>query len=627
MRRRFTSIAALLLAVGLAVPSVTPTLAAGPAVRAIDTAAPGGRLVVMWRDAAPARVRLQGVKASRQSAFAQRSLVVAEKGKAGLVAAKLRADPRVLSVVPDARVEATDWPADGAPSDTLYDEQEDLAQIDVPEAWSTTTGDPGVVVAVIDSGVDLTHPDLQGVTVVSPRNETWNTTDVTDVYGHGTHVTGTIFARANNGIGIAGIAPASTLMPIKVLDDGGFGWISDVVDGVDWARTHGADIINLSLGGPLYPEQVALFQPTFSAARSAGILVVAASGNSGSSRIFYPAALNGVVSVGAVDETDAIAEFSTFNRAVDLTAPGVETLSLSALDPSGYERASGTSMASPHVVGVAALIRAARPDLTVAELEAVLRGGAADLGAPGRDDVYGSGRIDADAALEISVPDPLPDLEPAPSPVTGPLTIAFTSPSGPVRQSGSTFTVAWTPSNPVVAGILERLAWNLVDGECPVLEEAEPVEETVLPFESPFDDSGLAAGLCHAYLVIAVDEAEQVAFALSDPIVVVDTRRPTISARTPAPNATNVAGTSKIRIRFSEPVKGVSGTTLRLKNLSTGLWVRAKVTYSPLTRSATIDPYLSMYSNTRYAVVVGSGIRDLSNNRLVPTQWSFRTRR
>ena len=124
----------------------------------------------------------------------------------------------------------------------------------MPEAWKTTTGDPSVVVAVIDSGVDLTHPDLDGVTVVDPRNVVWNNTDVADDVGHGTHVTGTILAETDNGVGIAGIAPGSRLMPIKVADPDGFISLSDVLDAVDWAREHGADVINLSLGGILQPR-------------------------------------------------------------------------------------------------------------------------------------------------------------------------------------------------------------------------------------------------------------------------------------------------------------------------------------------------------------------------------------
>jgi subtilisin family serine protease len=613
---------ALLLAVALALVAVAPVAAATPAVRAADAAAPGGRFIVDWRDSVPGRLAISGVKRTESSSAGQRSVVVAQKGQAGAVGAALRADPRVLLVAPDAIVRSAAWPADGTPSDTFYPDQEDLEQIRVPEVWPTTIGNPGIVVAVIDSGVDLTHPDLAGVNVVAPRNEIWNNTDVTDENGHGTHVAGTIIARTNNGAGIAGIAPGSSLMPVKVLDEFGQGFFSDILDGVDWARIHGADIINLSLGGTLDPSQVALIQPTFTAARAAGILVVAASGNSGSPVMEYPAGLRGVVSVGAVDREDLQADFSTFNRGVDLTAPGVDILSTTGGD---YEEFSGTSMASPHVAGVAALIWAARPSLTVAELEAVLRASAVDLGDPGRDDVYGSGRVDAEAALTEAVPSPLPDLEPAPG-FTDPLTITFSSPAGRKKQTTRSVNVAWTTNHATVDGIVVRLSWRTVGGRCPDPELVFYDDFVLLDFTSPIHETGLPAGFCYRWDALAIDEEGQLAETVSPAITIVDLTKPRIKSRTPSGGAAHVATSTSVKIVFTEPVKGVSGSTLRLKNLSTGFWVRAKVTYSASKRTATIDPRLSMFHGNRYAVVVLHGITDLSGNKLSSTDWSFRTR-
>lgn len=629
MRSTIRLRASILLAVVLALFGAIPGAAAAapaPAIRAADSAAPGGRLVVIWRDVAPTSLRIAGVQTVRSAAVGQRSVVIAAPGQAGRVAAALRADPRVIGVVPDAVVHATAWPADAPPSDTFYADQGDLAQIHVPDAWKTTIGDPSVVVAVVDSGVDLTHPDLAGVAVVAPRNETFNNTDVTDIYGHGTHVAGTIFARTNNATGIAGIAPDSTLMPIKVLDGNGSGFFSDVLDGVDWARTHGADIINLSLGGQLTPDEVALFQPTFSAARAAGILVVAAAGNSGDREVFYPAGLTGVISVAAVDQNDVQAEFSTFNRTVDISAPGVDTLSTIPLvdDPTGYERDSGTSMAAPHVAGVAALVWAARPTLDVASLEAVLRTSAVDLGTPGRDDHYGSGRIDAAAALAAPVPSPLPDLEPAPGP-TGPLTIAFTAPIVPVRQTSTAFTVDWTINHDIVEGTLFRVAWRLTPGGvCPDLTETI-AGYVVLPFTQPTVDTGLRPGFCYRYEALAIDENQEVGDVISESVTIIDHVRPTIRIRNPAAGATHVSPSRTLRIVFSEPVYGVSRSTLRLLNMTTGRWVRVRVTYDASTFTATIDPPLWMFRGARYAVYVVSGIRDASGNHLLATHWSFRT--
>src|SRR4029078_7121040 len=266
---------ALLLASALVLGVAAPASASGTVGGrwAADAKAFEGRLIVVWKGVAPTTVGVAGVASTSPMERPWRSIVTAQPGETPPLARPLRADPRVLAVVPDAQLSLLDWPDDGNPSDAHYAEQGDLAQIEVPEASKTTRGDPSVVVAVIDSGVDLTHPDLDGVTVVDPRNMVWNNTDVSDQVGHGTHVTGTILAETNNGEGVAGIAPDSTLMPIKIADDSGFVSFGDVLDGVDWAREHGADVINMSLGGGLTPDQVALGQPTFTAARHAGVLV------------------------------------------------------------------------------------------------------------------------------------------------------------------------------------------------------------------------------------------------------------------------------------------------------------------------------------------------------------------
>ena len=284
------------------------------------------------------------------------------------------------------------------------------------------------MVAFIDTGVDLGHPDLEGVAVTAPRDETFNSSDVSDPHGHGTHTSGTVFARTDNEIGIAGIAPNATLMPIKINVYEQQGFFSDLLDGVDWARIHGADIISMSVGSWLSSDQAAAFQPVFSAARDAGILLVAAAGNDGSVTRSFPAALDGVVSVAAVDASSVVASFSTRNSAVDIAAPGVDTLSLSISDPSGYERMSGTSMATPHVAGVAALVWSARPALTVEELETILRASAADLGSPGRDDLYGDGLVDAAAALAAPVPAVIPALDPPGPPPAEEFTVAVLRP-------------------------------------------------------------------------------------------------------------------------------------------------------------------------------------------------------
>src|SRR6185503_8927224 len=316
----------------------------------------------------------------RSRANTHRSVVVARGGRAGDVAAALRSDPRVRSVVPDAVGAVADWPqGESPPNDTLYaTSQQDLPLIGVPGAWTLTTGSPSVIIGLLDTGYDSAHPDLAAIPIVAPYNARTGTRTITDVYGHGTHVAGTIAAQANNGMGVAGVAPGITIMPVKVMDNNGQGYWSDFLEGVDWARAHGASIINLSLGGTLSASQAAAFQPTFDAAYNAGLLVVAAAGNNNRNEAFYPASFNHVVSVAATTNSDTTASFSNFGPAVDLSAPGYNIYSTY---PGGtYKLMSGTSMATPHVVGLAALIRSYHPRYTVDEVETAMELNAVDLG-------------------------------------------------------------------------------------------------------------------------------------------------------------------------------------------------------------------------------------------------------
>ena len=609
---------AALLALSLVLVAAAPASAATPSRRvAADAAAYDGRLIVTWKGAAPRTLSMAGVADTDPTSRPMRSVVTTLPGRTALVAAALRANPAVLAVVPDARMSLLDWPDDAAPSDPLFAAQDDLDQIHVPDAWHTTVGDPSVVVAVIDSGVDLTHPDLDGVAVVAPRNVVYNSSDVTDQVGHGTHVSGTILAETDNGEGVAGIAPASTLMPIKVADVDGFLSFSDVLDAVDWARENGADIINMSLGGELTPEQVALAQPTFTTARAAGILMVAAAGNDATTFRMYPASFNGVVSVSAVDGNDEIADFSNTGRAIDIAAPGVDLLS--TVPDGGYDRYSGTSMAAPHVTGVAALTLAARPGLAVDELEAVLRASALDLGEPGHDTTYGDGRVDAAAALVEPVPDPIPDLEP---PAAGaPLTIRMLAPAARVNQTGSTYTVQLAITGEVADSIALQGSWPQVDGHC--RSNKDPVIKELM-FGPTIQLTHLRTGRCYMVVVAAVDEDGNYADAASPFIRILDLAAPVIAHRTPDAGDTHVGRSSNVRVRFSEPVV-VTRTDVRVRDARTGRLVSATYRWHADTNTLVVDPVARLGANARYRVEVGSGVVDRGGNHLAPRHWSFTT--
>lgn len=402
MRSRILAVlASLALALSLSV-----SLPASGSVLAADAAAPGGRLIVVWKSDVAAR---QGpvVRVSRIETIAPRmSVVTAPAGEAGTLAATLRADPRIASVVPDAIISIDAWPADGSPpNDPEYGPlQDDLDIIRMPLAWSLTTGSPSTIVAVLDTGFSP-HLDFDPSAIIDPRNVIVDSDDVADGHGHGTHVSGTIAATANNGAGVAGIAPDVSIMPIKVLNDSGSGLTSNMVKGVNWARIHEADVINLSLGGPLSQAQANAIQPVFDAALDAGVVIVAATGNDGDDNVsnFYPAAFPRVLAVGSTTNSDTRASYSNAGPHNFISAPGSFTRSLDN-DGHSYVSMSGTSMATPHVAGAVALLRSRKPTISVAKVAESLCASAVDLGVPGRDDVFGCGRLDVYGALTYRAP-------------------------------------------------------------------------------------------------------------------------------------------------------------------------------------------------------------------------------
>jgi subtilisin family serine protease len=452
MRARALS---LLAALTLAVPlGVSPP--ASNAVLAADAAAPGGRLVVVWKSE---DAKLRGPRVAvghMKSITRQMSVVTAPRGQSGSLAASLRADPGVASVVPDAVVSVDAWPADGsAPNDTYFaTNQNDLTRIGMPQAWSLTTGTRSTIVAVLDTGLHA-HIDLDATAIVSPHNMITGTDDVTDGNGHGTHVTGTIAAAADNGTGVAGIAPGVSVMPVKVLDDEGYGYLSDIVGGVEWARTHAASVINLSLGGYLTSTQAAAYQPAFDSAIAAGVVIVAAAGNDGADNVSstYPAAYPGVIAVGSTENDDTRAPYSNAGPHNAISAPGSDIVSLAA-DGEGYRMLSGTSMATPHVVGAIALLRSLHPEDTVAQVADVLCKSSVDLGAAGRDDVFGCGRLDVAAALTMATPPPPP---PPPPDTTAPRIRSRTPGSGVTGVSRRA--VVSVVFSETVRGVSTRTLW------------------------------------------------------------------------------------------------------------------------------------------------------------------------
>jgi len=276
-------------------------------------------------------------------------------------------------------------------------------------------------------------------------------------------------------------------------------------------------------------------------------------------------------------------------------------------------------MASPHVAGVAALVEAARPGLTVDQVEAVLRSSAVDLGTPGRDNQYGDGRVNAAAALTAPIPDPIPTLDP---PALLPaLTISFVSPFTDVYQTRSSYTATLAINHDVAESTAMLASWPIVGGQCEPFSfpDLEPAE-----FGPTIPLTGLRAGRCYQLYVAALDESDNYAEATSSYIFVLDRTAPKVVRRTPAAGATGVRTDANVSVKFSERV--VVGGGVRLVNTRTGLIVRAHYTWIASTNTLVIDPVLRMYPGTRYRVEVTARVEDMSGNRIKALSWSFTTR-
>lgn len=281
-------------------------------------------------------------------------IVKVPPGQALNKAAEYRSDKSVKYAEPDGLVQLAD-----SPDDPYFDSgsQWDITKVQAGEAWDITHGDPAIQVAVLDTGIDTTHPDLAGK-VVSSVNFSSSPTSL-DLYGHGTHVAGTIAAATNNGLGVAGLGYDSTLVNVKVMADNGTGDYAALIQGITWAADHGAKVINMSLGG--FSASSAL-KDAINYAWNKGLVIVAAAGNSGTDTPFYPAYYTNAIAVAATDSSDYKASFSNYGDWVDIAAPGVNIVSTVPADnvplgsASGYRYLSGTSMASPHVAGLAALV-------------------------------------------------------------------------------------------------------------------------------------------------------------------------------------------------------------------------------------------------------------------------------
>lgn len=286
------------------------------------------------------------------------------------------------------------------PNDSYFKYQYGSKLIHGPAGWDTERGESNLVtIAIVDTGVDLTHPDLSSK-IVQGTDTINNDNNPSDDHGHGTHIAGISAAMTNNSRGVAGISWGAKIMPVKVLDEESSGTDTTVSEGIIWASDHGAKVINMSLGGYFYSQTM---QDATDYALSKGVIVLAAAGNEGTDDILYPAGNKNVLGIGAVESSGLVADFSNHNKSVDLTAPGVDALSTYWDGGHIYAYLSGTSMATSFASGTAALVYSKYPEKTASQIADRMTRQSIDFGSLGRDDYYGYGRVDVQFALSDSV--------------------------------------------------------------------------------------------------------------------------------------------------------------------------------------------------------------------------------
>jgi thermitase len=346
-----------------------------------------------------------GVGAQVGSVAGVGAQVVSVQGDPAVVARRLNRSALVSYAEPNFILKAT-----AVPNDPMFSQLYGLnntgqtggkpdADIDAPEGWDAAglggfpaTG--GTKIGIVDTGIDQTHPELSGKVVDcgAAFGGTVASGACVDDNMHGTHVAGTIAAKANNATGVAGVAFNASLSICKALyTAAGTGLTSDVANCINWTHTHGAKVISMSLGGGDSTTLHQAVQAAWAGGGAGGSVLVAAAGNDGDGTLNYPAAYAEVVSVAATDQNDAKASFSNTNADVEVAAPGVNILS--TIPGGQYATLSGTSMATPHVSGVTGILWQLFPTDTAAGIRSRLDGAVDDLGAAGRDTSFGFGRV------------------------------------------------------------------------------------------------------------------------------------------------------------------------------------------------------------------------------------------
>lgn len=416
------------------------------------------------------------------------------------------------------------------PDDPKYPSQWHLPTIMAPQAWGHLDGEPRITIAIIDSGLDGSHPDL-APNLVPGYNFYDNNPDTTDVTGHGTKVAGAAAALTGNGLGVASPAYEALIMPVRVGSPEGTATTTAIAKGLTWAADHGARVLNLSWSGVAGSSTITAAAQY---AQSQGGVVVAAAGNSGTEIALADNPY--MISVSATDSGDKLASFSSRGPYVDLAAPGVSILT--TLRGGGYGSVSGTSFSSPITAGVVAAMLSVNPELTPEEVEAILEATADDLGPAGYDPAFGHGRVNAGAAVARA-------RGLTPTPDTTPPTVSLTAPAAGATLSGTVMVTAAATDDVGVTRVELYLDGSLL------------ATDTAPPFSFAWDTTKCGDG-SHTLQARADDAAGN--SAVSAPVSIMvqnrtpDTLPPEAAILEP-PDGATVSKVVKVKVRARDNVQ------------------------------------------------------------------------